>query len=206
MANIHRTAAHDERGPVEPDAQQRASPSETRSAAPARPATSIPARIMTRSQRIAEQAGFAFPTHVLGLPYTPAEPPEFARFGKFALYLSACIAEADRRDIHRGTVSSRYADPIAARVMLLADALMDEDISNRHIGLELNLNRYLSDVIYASRRDPDQARRLAFAVALYTDVADQFDRLRLFARARDYRKRAELLADAMREQPAAAAE
>jgi hypothetical protein len=204
MANIHRTAAHDERGPVEPDAQQHASPSETRSAAPARPATSIPARIMTRSQRIAEQAGFAFPTHVLGLPYTPAEPPEFARFGTFALYLSACIAEADQRDIHRGTVSSRYADPIAARVMLLTDAL--EDVGNRHIGLELNLTRFLSDVIYASRRDPDQARRLAFAVALYTDVANQFDRLRLFARARDYRKRAELLADAMRDQPAAAAE
>ena len=158
---------------------------------------------VTESQSIAEAAGFPFPAAVSGIPYTPCAPA-LARFGRFALYLSACIAEADRRDIHRGTVSSRYADPIAARVMLLADAL--EDVGNRHIGLELCLTRFLSDVIYASRRDPDQVRRLEFVIALYGDVADQFDRLRLFARGRDYRKRAEILADAMREQPAAAAE
>ena len=156
---------------------------------------------VSEAQFLAEAAGFTFkvPASTLAIigSYTPCAP-EFARFGRFALYLRACCDEASQRDIHRGTVSSRYADPIAARVMLLAEALEDTAVSNRHIGLELNLNRYLSDVIYASRRDPDRARRLEFAVVLYADVADQFDKLRLFARARDYWDRAKIVADAMR--------
>ena len=162
---------------------------------------------MTTAQQIAESAGWSFPRSFSGIPYTPRSPM-FARFGKFSLYLACCIAEANARDIHSGIRASRFGDPIATRIMLLADALLDanDSGSNYYIGLELNLNRFISDVIHASRRDPDAKRRAEFEAALYTDVADQFDKLRLTARARDYRTRARLMAEAMEQQAIEAAE
>lgn len=143
-----------------------------------------------RSQRIAEAAGFTFTTpSVPG--YVPAVPsaPAFARFGDFALLLRCCIDEASRHDIHRGTVSGQYADPIAARVMLLAEALAEPD--KRHIGLALNLQRFASDVVHAARQHPDRELRLAFSAAVYRDIANQFETLRLPAWAQGYRYLAE---------------
>ena len=157
---------------------------------------------MTEAQSLAEAAGFKFDIPASTRALVGGElrlfAPQLERFGKFSLYLFACIAEASARDIHRGTVSSRYADPIAARVMLLADALHDPHDDRRAIGLSVNLLRFLSDIEYASRRDPDQARRLEFAAALYNDVADQFDKFRLPAWAEPYREKARRRNEAMR--------
>ena len=148
---------------------------------------------MTTAQQLAEAAGFTF--DVPSVPGYVPTAPEFARFGDFALLLRCCVDEASRADIHRGTISGRYGDPIAARVMLLAEALGEPD--KRHIGLVLNLQRFASDVIHAARRHPDPALRIAFAAGIYHDIAAQFMVLRLPVWARDYRLQASLFERAL---------
>jgi hypothetical protein len=137
------------------------------------PTAATPERIVRSSQRIAAQAGFAFPTHVLGLPYTPAEPPEFARFGKFALYARCAVDEALTREPHASASYRRVADPIGALLRGICEAELDGDgvlLSLKAI----SLGTLVSDILCASLVDQDAMRRLEFAASLHRFIAGAY--------------------------------
>ena len=166
---------------------------------------------MTESQRIAAAAGFDFPATVLGLAYAPADPPEFARLGKFAHYMRACCDQALAKEPHASSSYRRYGDPVASLVSGICEAELDGD--RLLVGLKgISLGTLVADILDASMCDTDAMRRLQFGCELhgyigaaYLDIGAQLREagqleaaLKAANRAGDQLRLATTFTDAMR--------
>ena len=128
---------------------------------------------MTEAQSLAESAGFTFdiPASTLAIigSYTPCASA-LSGFGRFELYAAFCIGEALTKWPHIDALYARYGDPLTALVNGLCEA-RDPVL----VGLKAaSLSSLITDILDASKRDPDQMRRLGFGCHLHLYVAKAF--------------------------------
>ena len=132
---------------------------------------------VSEAQFLAEAAGFTFDLpastlETMGGSYTPTAPA-LSGFGRFELYAAFCIQEALTKWPHIDASYKRWGDPLTALVNGLCEAELDGD-RPLIILKGISLSALIGDVLDASRRDPDQMRRLHFACHLHVYVADAF--------------------------------
>ena len=131
---------------------------------------------MNTAHQLALDAGFKFdlPASTLAIigSYTP-HAPALSGFGRFELYAACCIHEALTKRPHVDALYARYGDPLTTLVNGICEAELDGDkLLGAHRAVALS--SLISDVLDASRRDPDQMRRLRFACGLHVYIADAF--------------------------------